>query len=242
MVFRPHWQDPVPLFTYRPWGTKGDGLGDDPRYFDAKKRRDPNAAYGLCQDLCLDHPALDALADHCLSPEGPPIIVAPRGSIHESKNALALGYALWLADDLGWPASIEIGQTVSVNRDFVTDNWFRLVHQPEFYGNVSEGRTYVLADDVLHMGGTLASLRGFILSKGGRVICATALAHGSYGQQFALAEATRVRVESALGGDLAAIIREELGYEVAGLSEPEAQFLLTCPSADSIRNGISGAR
>ena len=83
-------------------------MADDDRYWAAKKRRDADAAYSFCEDICANSPESDQLADYCVGGAEPPVVVAPRGSIYDSKNALAIGHGLWVDDDLGWPFSIEI--------------------------------------------------------------------------------------------------------------------------------------
>lgn len=90
----------------------------------------------------------------------PPLVVAPAMNLLELQNVLALGYANFLAFEMAWKVAPYIHQAVSVNRDFVTDGWFRITHQPEFYGDVEPGRHYVLADDVCTMGGNISYFKG----------------------------------------------------------------------------------
>jgi orotate phosphoribosyltransferase-like protein len=50
-----------------------------------------------------------------------------------------------------------------------------LSNYPRFDGHIEIEPDYLILDDTLTMGGTLASLRGYIESQGGRVIMATVL-------------------------------------------------------------------
>jgi hypothetical protein len=94
------------------------------------------------------------------------------------------------------------------------------------------------------MGGTLASLRGFIEGKGGRVIGMTTLASfGGACVPIALAESTLSGLNAALDGQLPELCRVEVGHDVSCLTEPEGNFLLgRCTSYDQFRAGIDGAR
>ena len=234
-----------PVYVHTAWeapDAAGSALPDHSSYWPAKKRRDFQAALKVCHDLVRED-ALNLVFDACQGNPPSPIVAVPALSLFETQNALAIGYGKWLANEMGWEVSETTFQGKVVNRDFTTDGWFRLVQQPEFYGEIEPGRRYILADDVCTMGGTLASLRGFIYSKGGEVTCTTALAskNGSH-VPISLAEDTLARLTDAHGGELAAICQMELGYEVACLTEAEGQFLLRCPSIDALRAGIDGAR
>gem|GEM_PF-4489309 len=62
----------------------------------------------------------------------------------------------------------------------------RLARQPDFEGAVTQGRDYVLVDDFVGMGGTLANLRGFIEAQGGKVVAAVTLTGKPYSAKLAL--------------------------------------------------------
>ena len=55
------------------------------------------------------------------------------------------------------------------------DGLSRLARQAAFAGDILPGADYVLVDDFVGQGGTLANLRCLIESRGGRVIAATTL-------------------------------------------------------------------
>lgn len=235
------------LFSHTHWNAEDErvtSLSDHPLYNSAKRRRNARAALSICDEICRDY-TLDCIQDACLE-DGRgdlPIVVAPALSLDETQNALAIGYAKWLANELRWECDSALFQRRTVSRDFVTDGWFRLVNEPEFYGQVQPGRRYVIADDVCTMGGTMASLRGYIEASGGRVVCTTTLASrdGSHAQ-FSLAERTLSRLSSVHGGALPAVFREEFGYELTCVTEHEGRFLLRCQGLDAFRAGVHGAR
>lgn len=111
------------------------------------------------------------------------------------------------------------------------------------YGQVEAGRPYILADDVCAMGGTLASLRGYIETNGGKVLGMTVLASGSgENVQISLVGDTFTRLTTHWNGELATAYHQEIGHGLEFVTEPEGQFLLRCPSYDGFRAGIDGAR
>lgn len=93
------------------------------------------------------------------------------------------------------------------------------------------------------MGGTMASLRGFIESKGGNVICMTALASedGTHAQ-ISLDTDTLRALSMSFQGRLAEEVKGEIGYEIQCLTYQEGKFLLRCKTYDAFRAGINGAR
>jgi hypothetical protein len=236
-----------PVYVHVRWSSYGDEpcLRDHSAYHLAKKRNNPKAALSICDSLCQE-PVLLSMYDDFMPRAGDrtPLIVSPTKTIHESQNALARSYARWLAKELGWAADGKIFQSRTVDRDFSENSWFRLVNQPHFFGQVEINRPYVLVDDVCGMGGTLACLRGFIESKGGRVIGMSALASNFGGNcvPIALADHTLARLNGAMDGHLPGLVAKELGYEVACLTEAEGRFLQRCSSYDEFREGIDGAR
>lgn len=242
---RSPWTNRFPaVLTHGPWqGDGGAGLADDVDYVRAKRRRDVNAAMRLCGNF-MQEEVLERLYAICEAPNvRPPIVVAPAMNILESQNALAISYAKTLAFEMGWDVSSTIFQGQSVKRDFVTDTWIRIANQPEFYGVVEDGRRYVIADDVCTMGGTIASLKGFIETKGGTVICATALANRTGGaMDIAISTQTMYGLRTRDGGEFASAIQQELGYGIDCLTESEGRFLLRCSSPERFREGIHGAR
>ena len=52
----------------------------------------------------------------------------------------------------------------------------RLMHKPEFSGRIISGMSYIIVDDVVTQGGTVASLRHYVLERGGTVLAIVALA------------------------------------------------------------------
>ena len=52
----------------------------------------------------------------------------------------------------------------------------RLMYKPKFSGRIIRGVSYIIVDDVITQGGTVASLRHYVLKRGGTVLAVIALA------------------------------------------------------------------
>jgi hypothetical protein len=229
-----------PILVNAPWDCEGKGLADHPAYWPAKRKRDAKAAVELCEAIVLEE-HLETLYDLTFGLE--PLVVAPTPTLHETQNALARAFAGWLSVKMNWRLERNIYQAKTISRDFNTNGWFRIVNEPEFYGQVEVGRPYIIADDVCAMGGTLASLRGYIETNGGKVLGMTVLASGDGGNvQISLVGNTFAGLTSKWEGRLFAEYPREIGHALECVTEPEGRFLLRCPSYDAFRAGIDGAR
>ena len=212
------------------------------RYERAKYFSDAAAAYDLCLALANDE-IMFPLWDELLAIEPRPLVVAPSKPIGETSNALGRGYASWFAKEMSCEWERGIVQINRVSRDRERSRYVRLVHEPLYEGPVEEGRSYIIADDVCTMGGTMAALRGFIESRGGMVILTTALAAGDGAPiKISLDGATELGLINAHDGGLSALVNAELGYDVSCLTEAEGRFLLERASLDAVRAGIRQAR
>lgn len=67
----------------------------------------------------------------------------------------------------------------------------RLVTPATFEGQVQRGANYVLVDDHVGLGGTLANLRGYVEARGGEVIAITTLTESRDARIISLQSATR---------------------------------------------------
>ncbi|WP_419621331.1 phosphoribosyltransferase, partial [Thiolapillus sp.] len=77
---------------------------------------------------------------------------------HEAEDTLVM-FAEVLSDRLGLPVETTIHQREKIKRTG-TGSDYRLAFNPTFAGNVKKGQSYLIVDDTLTMGGTIASLRG----------------------------------------------------------------------------------
>jgi len=109
----------------------------------------------------------------------------PQGAIYvalhaeeAAGNKIPVALADRYASELAGSVATEIVQT---NETHHTGSraMNRLVTRPEFDGPVEPGKSYVLVDDVVTLGGTLAEAANYIESKGGKVAGAIVLANAS---------------------------------------------------------------
>lgn len=157
-----------------------------------------------------------------------PKLIAPAAQIGDSNNALAIGYANWLGHELDW----EVDESVYQMKDFSKDKsrgWVRIAHRSTFYGEIDKKTPYVIVDDVITLGGTLADLRSFILGKGGRVIGMSTIASNEGNDvQIRLDPRNQEKLEKFYGSDFAKFCHELLDVDYRGFTDPEAARILSC--------------
>jgi len=245
---RTPWPDDFPpVFVHVPWRsnnpTQPPGLWDHPLYTPAKNLRDATAAIQLIDDIARDDVIEDIVSSVFYYGRGnEPIVIAPSPDLSEARNALAITYAEWLALELECTTEERVFQSKNVPRTEL-GAWARMAHDVEFYGEISDGADYIVVDDVMTLGGTLADLKGFIEHNGGRVICMSVLARGSgTNSRIALDSHTLAMIEYKFGNDIHDFCRNALGHETNCLTLPEAERLLECASIDSARAHLSRER
>lgn len=118
------------------------------------------------------------------------------------------------------------------------DGFSRIARQPVFTGAVQHGTNYVLVDDFIGMGSTLANLRGWNLKQGGEVLGATALTGQTRSARLKLFKEIIHELREKHGTELESWWLETFGFGYDGLTHAEAGYLLRTPSADRIRNRI----
>ncbi len=118
----------------------------------------------------------------------------------------------------------------------------RLARPALFMGPIERGRDYLLVDDHVGMGGTLANLRGHVETNGGTVILMTTLTQSRDSHHIALTQATLLRLREKHGDELERYWRDNFGYGLEALTEPEAGYLLRTPDVERIRNRILAAK
>jgi len=121
------------------------------------------------------------------------------------------------------------------------DGWHRLVTPATFTGAVVAGADYLLVDDHVGFGGTLANLRGHIEVNGGRVIGMTALTETGGGREIAIRHETHLMLQSKYGNELAKFWRSTFGHDIDCLTNLEAGYLYRVESLDAIRTRMAQA-
>jgi hypothetical protein len=174
-------------------------------------------------------------------PEGSePVIVPVVAREAAGDNEIPRMAAEVLAQRLGLKADTEITQADKVSRGG-SDAMHRIANQPAFEGKVERGKDYVLLDDMLAQGGTLAQLKTHIEREGGKVVLATALTGKEYSRKLALDQKSLEKVRGRYGS-IEGWWKQQFGHGFDGLTESEARAILTYDkgrlSPDGLRNRI----
>jgi hypothetical protein len=103
------------------------------------------------------------------------------------------------------------------------------------------GRNYVLVDDFVGQGGTLANLRGHIIHAGATVTGAVTLTGKAYSARLAPRDGTLRDLAAKHGKELQDWWLEAFGYELAQSTESEARYLIRAEDVDTIRAKLAAA-
>jgi hypothetical protein len=165
------------------------------------------------------------------------IFVAPTAMEASGPNAIPDTLAAHYAHALGARMDTGITQT---NRAYHTGagRLERLASRPVFDGPVEKGAAYVLVDDVITMGGTLAELADHIREGGGTVKGVVVLADASKSGKLSPSKEDTQRLERRFGDE----IRSQFQVEPAALTADETLTVDGLRDVDDLRNRAAEAR
>lgn len=228
------WDDFPPVFILCPLRSASDNLN----YENAKKKGDNSAALQLVKGIV----PLEKLTELRGIIESSSPLILPVHAIEEfGTNKIPAALAYYISVKLGLELCSEI---VQANKPQRTGKgaFYRLSQYPFFSGGVQKGRNYVILDDTLSMGGTLASLRGYIENKGGHVILAIVLTGHDGAALLNIKEAMLTSIRNKHGDKLDEWWKTEIGFGVDKLTQGEAGHLKKAPGIDEIRSRIIADR
>ncbi|MFM5178465.1 LPD38 domain-containing protein [Aeromonas veronii] len=157
------------------------------------------------------------------------------------RNAIPRAMADVLARVLGLDVDLDIVQAAKVGRT-AQDGFGRLINQPSFDGPVRIDKPYLIMDDTLTQGGTLANLKGYIENRGGEVLAATALTGKQYSAKIAIDSSTLEQLREQYDGTgLEAWWQNRFGYGFDSLTESEGRYILRAQDADKVRDRVAAA-
>ena len=227
------------------WGTFPDvviyaaesAVKQHPAYKAAKSGDDEAAT-----ELVLDNFSLERtqVLDRLIG-ERAPTLVSAHAFEREGINAIPEVFAALLGQVLEWPVDTGIVQ-VNVVGHTGADGFWRLARQAEFQGAVQAGCEYVLVDDFVGMGGTLANLKGYIESNGGRVLAAVALTGKPHSARLAPTPERLNELRAKHGNELENWWIQRFAHTFDALTESEARYLARTKTADTIRDRIAEAQ
>jgi hypothetical protein len=169
-----------------------------------------------------------------------PVLVAPHAEEAAGRNAIPETYANYLGDKLGLIVDEGI---VQANRPQRTgrDGAYRLASRAEFDGPVESGRDYLLVDDNITQGGTLAELRSYIERRCGTVVGATTLT-GSRSSEILAPRGDTLDQLREKFPNLEDKWKAAFGHDFSGLTQGEATYLLRSRPADALGDRILAGR
>ena len=156
-------------------------------------------------------------------------------------NAIPDAMAQFLGSRLGLP--VIAGEIVQTNKVGHTraPAFQRLVTPATFEGQVQPGAKYVLVDDHVGLGGTLANLRGYVEARGGEVIAITTLTESRDARIISLQPETRIVLWKRHGKALDDLWQSQFGYGIDCLTEVEALNLCRQHSVAAIEDFLAQA-
>ena len=165
-----------------------------------------------------------------------PLLVSVHAQEEMGVNAIPEVFADVLGKELGLDTESRIVQANVVNHTGA-DGFSRIARQALFAGDVEPGRDYVIVDDFIGQGGTIANLKGHIESHGGLVIAAVALTGKPYSVRIC-PSAEQLAALRRNHGELEDWWEEHFGHRFDCLTQSEARYLERSPDADAIRSRI----
>ena len=192
--------------------------------YHAAKAGDADAGLRLALDL-LQPAAIGALLQ--IVGKRTPILLPVTAIEVYGFNAIPDGMTQVLCTSLGWPR--DENRIVQNNKVGHTraKAFNRIMTPATFEGTVERGAEYVLIDDHVGLGGTLANLKGHIETNGGRVIAMTTLTESRNGRNIALRP------------DTLAVIREKHGEDLEDLWQQRAWPRRRLPYRDRRTTSLS---
>ena len=168
------------------------------------------------------------------------IVVGIHAQEKTGNNAIPRVYAKVLANRLGLNSDREIVQANVVSHTGA-GGFHRLAAQPVFDGTVHHDRNYVIVDNFIGMGGTVANIKGHIERNGGHVVGVTVLTGKEKSSKIGCESDTLHSLREKHGRNLESWWWEKFGAGFDFLTESEAKYLLRQRDADAIRNRIAKA-
>ena len=156
-------------------------------------------------------------------------------------NAIPAALAELLSERLGISFDTTVVQTNVVSHTGA-DGYGRLARQAAFAGEVQSEREYVMVDDFIGQGGTMANLRGWIEKQGGKVVGAVALTGKPYSAKLNPSQEQLHELRQKHGSDFEKWWKTHFGHAFDCLTQSEARYLVRSPDVDTIRNRLAAAK
>jgi hypothetical protein len=210
---------------------------NDPNYA-AAKGGDPLQAAALIENLV----GLDQIDLVRRLLDGRQPIVSPIHALETAGfNEIPLALAVALAHALTLQIETSVIQLSTAGHTGAS-GWHRLANPAIFGGDVTRDAEYLLVDDFIGQGGTVANLAGFIRSKGGEVLGVTTLTGQTRSARLGPDQRLIDSLREKHGENLEDWWKERFGYGFDCLTYSEARYLERVEDADTVRARIIEAR
>ena len=212
-----------------------------PGYFQAKAG-DAIAAKSLVEDM-VDETGIMAVQEliATVSKYGLPVLVSAHAYEHQGVNAIPSALANLLSEHLEIQFETTIVQTNVVSHTGAS-GYGRLARQARFAGEVEGNCEYILVDDFVGQGGTLANLRGWIERQKGKVVGAIALTGKPYSAKLQPSKEQLRELRQRHERYLEAWWLEHFGHTFDCLTQSEARYLARSPDAGTIRDRLAAEK
>jgi hypothetical protein len=161
-----------------------------------------------------------------------PVLLAVQAEELSGTNPIPRTMAKVIADMLQWDVEKHVFQKNVVGHTGAS-GFVRLAKQVVFGGAVRTGVNYLLIDDFIGQGGTLANLRGHVLAQGGQVLGASVLTGKAYSARLALVASQLDELRSK-HGTIEFWWRQRFGFGFDCLTASEARYLIQTATSERI--------
>ena len=156
------------------------------------------------------------------------------------RNQIAQALSSLIAAELSLRRESDIVQSNVVSHTG-SDGYTRLARQATFEGKIVPGAEYLLVDDFVGQGGTLANFRSHVELHGGHAVGAVVLTGKPYSAKIRLTAGTLRLLRTNHGTSLESWWINHFGFDFSCLTESEARYLAKSPDAFTIRNKVLAA-
>lgn len=147
-------------------------------------------------------------------------------------NAIPIAMAHIFANVLEWDIETDVVQANIVSHTGA-DGFTRLRNQAIFEGAIGSGVNYVLIDDFLGQGGTIANLRGYVIAQGRQVLAVSVLTGKDYSARLAPANDKLVELRRKHGA-IEFWWKRRFGFGFECLTASEVRYLIQTPTSERI--------
>lgn len=168
-----------------------------------------------------------------------PVLLPVLAEESAGMNSIPKAMAEVLAHLLKWNIEERVFQANVVGHTGAS-GFVRLENQAIFKGCVDSGLHYVLIDDFIGQGGTLANLRGHILAQGGQVLGASVLTGKSHSAALTPADSQLVELRRK-HGTIEFWWRQRFGFGFDCLTASEARYLIQTPTSERVIERLEDA-